>query len=172
MRDPRAICPLLAVLLAGLVPSCSSTSGLKPIVAPDPEIPCPAGRLAWSLEIKDLRAQRRDSDRLTALLRDSLSRSLPGCRWRKAGESGASTIEIQIHRFTVSFTESTWDAAAEWTVLALDPSGRKLTEFESVEEVSRPNYRGSNNEQEALQQAFDRAMRRTLTGLRAVAPAG
>ena len=61
---------------------------------------------------------------------------------------------------------NSWEAAAEWTVLASDASGRTLTEFETREEVSRPNYRGSNNAKESLRLVFDSAIRRTLTGLR------
>lgn len=162
---------LFLLWLASLALSCGMAS-LQPLLAPDPDVPCPGGRLAWNLSIRDERADRRDSERVVALLRDSLSRSLAGCRWKTASESGAPTIEIQIHRFTVGFAASTWEAAAEWTVLVSDSSGRRLTEFESSEEVSRPNYSGSNNEREAMQQAFDRAMRRTLAGLRAVPPVG
>jgi hypothetical protein len=46
-----------------------------------------------------------------------------------------------------------------------------LTEFEADEEVSRPDYRGSNNAKESLREAFDRALRRTLAGLRVVSSA-
>ena len=65
-----------------------------------------------------------------------------------------------------------WEAGAEWTVSARDPSGRTLTEFQADSRVSRPNYRGSNNEMEALRTAFEEAVTRTLTGLRNVSSGG
>ncbi len=161
----------LALGLACLALSCSATTGLKPVVDTDPEVSCPAGQGAWNVEIADQRADRGDSQRLVALLRDSLARSLPGCRWT-AADPGASTIRIEVYRFAADLDGSIWEAAAEWSVLAQDPSGRKLTEFQSTGQVSRPNYRGYNNEREALQQAFEQAIRRTLAGLRAVSLPG
>jgi len=109
---------------------------------------------------------------MVSLVRDSLVRSFPGCRWEPAAGGDAGRIMIEIHRFAASPEGNSWDAAAEWTVLATDSQGRTLTEFEAREEVSRPNYRGSNNAREALREAFDRAMRRTLAGLRTVSSAG
>lgn len=171
MKDSAWIRWRLSVVLGALALSCSSTSGLKPAVAPDPEIACPGGRLAWNLEFADQRARRPDSERLRMLLRESLSRSFPGCQWTAADPS-APTIRIEVHHFDVSFDAATWEAVAEWTVLVHDASGRTLTEFVSEAQVSRPNYRGLNNEREALQQAFEQAMNRTLSGLRSVSSAG
>ena len=52
--------------------------------------------------------------------------------------------------------------AAEWTIVASETAGRSLTEFEVREEVSRPNYRGSNNAKESLRLVFDLGIRRTF----------
>jgi hypothetical protein len=141
---------------------------LKPITARDSEVPCPGGRLVWSLEIKDQRAERLDSQRLLGLLRESLSHSFPGCQWADTARSDAPTIAIEIHSFAANFDGTIYDATAEWTVLARDASGRTLTEFQAEARVSRPNYRGSNNEREALREAFEQALNRTLAGLRNV----
>jgi len=161
----------LPLWLAGWTLCCSATTGLKPVLDTDPGVSCPGGQTAWNIQIADQRAERRDSDRLVAVLRDSLARSLPGCRWT-AAEPGAPTIRIEIYRFAADLDGSLWEAAAEWSVLAEDPSGRTITEFQSTAQVTRPNYRGSNNEREALQQAFEQALRRTLAGLRAVSLPG
>jgi hypothetical protein len=162
------------IVLAILAVCCSATAGLKPVSQRDPDVACPGGRLFWNLEISDQRAEPTDSARVLALVRNSLARSLPGCRWSGVGEPSrpdAGTIAIEIHRFAVDFDGSIFDAAAEWDVSARTPSGRTLTEFLADSAVSRPNYRGSNNEQEALQAAFQEAMTKTLTGLRNVSPA-
>jgi hypothetical protein len=164
--------PLLVV--AALAAACSATAGLKPVSQRDPDVPCPGGRLFWNLEISDQRAEPTDSARILGLLRDSLARSLPGCRWSGAGEPArpdAATISIELHRFAVAFDGSIFDAAVEWNVSARTPSGQAMTEFLADSTVSRPNYRGSNNEQEALQAAFEEAMTKTLAGLRNVRPA-
>nr|MDQ5871448.1 hypothetical protein [Acidobacteriota bacterium] len=71
-----------------------------------------------------------------------------------------------VHRFSTIPEGNTWEATAEWTVVASDGAGRTLTEFEVREEVSRPNYRGSNNAKESLRLVFDLGIRRTLGGLR------
>ncbi len=158
---------LLAAVLLLLSLACGS-AGVRPVSYPDPEVACPGGREAWKLEIADQRAQRPDSERVVGLLRESLTSSFPGCQWESAAAGPVPTILIEVHRFAVSRDGSSWEAAADWTVLARDADGKTLTEFESQAEVSRPNYRGANNEAEALKQAFDGALRRTLAGLRAV----
>ena len=142
---------------------------MTPVVLSDRETPCPAGARQWRLEVLDRRVDRESSERLAALLRDSITRSFPGCDWSAA--AGAPTVTLEVHRYTVrQESDGSWDAAAEWTVLARDPNGRALSEFQAESEISRPNYRGSNNEKEALSQAFREAMERTLAGLRAVSP--
>ncbi|HTD53037.1 MAG TPA: hypothetical protein VK780_08430 [Thermoanaerobaculia bacterium] len=162
--------PAVFFSLILLIASCNSTTGVKPIASPDPDIQCPAGRVNWSLRVSDQRAQRRESDQVVALVRDSLSKSLPGCRW--SGGADAGTISIEIHRFGARLDEAMWDAAADWTVSVRDASGRTLTEFDSSSELTRPNYRNVNNERAILQEALDEAMQRTLKGLRALSPQG
>lgn len=153
---------LTSMVLAGAA-GCGTTS-LTPVAYPEPEVGCPAGRVSWRLEIADQRAERRDSERLTSLIRESLSRSFPACRWETEGS--APLIRIEVHRFTADLQGNVWDAAAEWAVTAQGSGGETLTEFRAEADISRPNYRGSNNELEALRQAFDQVLRRTLTGLR------
>jgi hypothetical protein len=146
--------------------------GLAPVAYPDSEAPCPAGRTGWRLEVLDRRMTRESSDGFVALIGDSVRRSFPGCRWDAEAGADAGVLRIEIHRFATIPAGNTWDAAAEWTVSALDAAGATLTEFETNEEVSRPNYRGSNNATESLREVFDRALRRTLAGLRVVSAAG
>ena len=100
-----------------------------------------------------------------AAIRESIAKSLPGCRWV---DSEAPSIAIEIHRFSVLRQDDNWEAAIEWSVIARDGGGRTLTEFQAESLISRPNYRGVDNEKAALQEAVTEAMRRTLTGLRAV----
>jgi hypothetical protein len=155
-------------LFAGLALSCSSTAGLAPVTARDSEVPCPGGSPVWNLEIQDQRAERLDSERVVGLLRESISRSFPGCQWSSSGRRDVPTIAIEIHSFSADFDGAIFDAVAEWSVLARDASGRTLTEFQAEARVSRPNYRGSNNEKEALRTAFEQAANRTMAGLRTV----
>jgi hypothetical protein len=157
-----------ALALVGLLlvtGGCRST-GLTAVTYPDPSVACPGGLAGWNLDVLDRRARRDQSEGVQALVTESIHRSFPGCRWESA--PGAGRIQIEIHRFSAVQDGNSWEAAANWSVVASDSSGRTLTEFETNEEVSRPNYRGSNNEKEALREAFDRAIRRTLAGLRAV----
>jgi hypothetical protein len=163
----RSVSGLIA--LAVLATACGST-GLAPVAYPDPTVPCLAGLRSWTLEVLDRRVRRESSDGLQSLVSQSVRRSFPGCQWDSPGE-GSGRVQIEVHRFAANPEGNTWEAAADWTVVASDASGRTLTEFEANEEVSRPNYRGSNNAKEALREAFDRAMRRTLAGLRAVTSA-
>lgn len=160
------------LLLAAFATGCGTTMGLAPVAYPDSEAPCPAGRTGWRLEVLDRRMTREKSDGVVALIGDSVRRSFPGCRWDAEAGADAGVLRIEIHRFATIPAGNTWDAAAEWTVSALDAAGATLTEFETNEEVSRPNYRGSNNATESLREVFDRALRRTLAGLRVVSAAG
>ena len=166
---PRPVLAGASLLLA--VASCAPASkDLKPVGASDTSTACPGGRLSWKLQISDLRADRADSERVAALIRQSLSRSFPGCQWAAPRAADEPVISIEIHRFAVDFDGSTFDAAADWTVAAQSASGQTLTEFDSTAEVSRPNYRGSNNEREALQSALEQALQRTVAGLRNLPP--
>jgi hypothetical protein len=155
------------VVFALLTAGCGST-GLAPVSYPDPSVACPGGLPGWKLEILDRRVRRDGSEGVQALIGNSIRQSFPGCQWEAAAGAGAGRVQIEIHRFVANPDGNTWEAVADWSVLVTDPSGRTLTEFDATEEVSRPNYRGSNNEKEALRQAFDQAMRRTLAGLRSV----
>ncbi len=146
--------------------ACSATAGLKPVRDEDPQSACPAGRVAWNLQILDQRARLADSERIVALVRNSLSTSFPGCRW--GGDAGSGTITIEIHRFAASLDGGIWDAAADWTVSVRDAEGRTLTTFDSTFEDSRPNYRNVDNEKALLQQVLEEAVRRTAKGLRAL----
>ena len=157
------------VAFALMTAGCGST-GLAPVTYPDPSVACPGGLPGWKLEILDRRVRRDGSEGVQALIGNSIRQSFPGCQWDTAA-AGAGRVQIEIHRFVANPDGNTWEAAADWSVLVTDPSGRTLTEFDATEEVSRPNYRGSNNEKEALRQAFDQAMRRTLAGLRSVTSA-
>lgn len=157
---------LRLVVLAFVTTACGSTAGLRPVSYPDPTVACPAGRPGWKLDVQDRRARREGSDDVVTLVGESIRRSFPGCRWDAAASADSGRVLVEIHRFSTIQDGNSWEAAAEWTVVASDPSGRTLTEFEAREEVSRPNYRGSNNARESLRLAFDQAIRRTLTGLR------
>jgi hypothetical protein len=166
MRHPTAV----ILLLAGAGLGCAGAAGWKTVSYPDPQVSCPGGRAAWNLQILDRRANRSDEERAVSILRESLADSFPGCQW--AADGNPARIQVEIHRFATAQRGNFWEARAGWTVLATDSDGRKLTEFEVDEEVSRPNYRGSNNARESLREAFDRALRRTLEGLRSISLAG
>jgi hypothetical protein len=122
------------------------------------------------LQISDQRAEREDSVRLIALVRDSITRAFPGCQWSPASNS-VGTISIEIHRFASKLDGAIWDAAAEWSVSVRDTDGRAMTDFECSSEISRPNYRNVNNEQASLQEVLEEAAQRTLKGLRALSSA-
>jgi hypothetical protein len=158
---------LLFAAACGLVFAAGCTVTAKPVVSLDPEVACPGGVSEWHLEIVDQRADRNHTANMEQTLRDSIVRSLPGCRWVAAS---APTITLEVHRFSV-VKQDNWEAAVEWGVLVRDPQGRTLTEFQADSQISRPNYRGGDNERTALQEALDEAMRRTLTGLRSVSSA-
>jgi hypothetical protein len=168
-RNPKSTATLIA--LAFLTTACGST-GLSPAAYPDSTVPCPAGFGAWKLEVLDRRVRREGSEGVQSLVSESIRKSFPGCQWNTEASEKAARIAIEIHRFASTQEGNTWEAAADWSVVASDPAGRTLTEFEANEEVSRPNYRGSNNAKESLHEAFDRAMRKTLAGLRAVSSVG
>ncbi|HEY6928190.1 MAG TPA: hypothetical protein VJA66_00810 [Thermoanaerobaculia bacterium] len=164
----RASCLLL--LLA--VGCGTSTSGVKPVSSPDPQAPCVGGRVTWNLRIADQRAEQPDTPRVVALIRDSLSHSLPACRWSDMAQAENGTITIEVHRFGTTTDGAVWEASAEWDVWVRNPGGQTLTEFEAIGEASRPNYRGENSERVAMQHALEEAMGKTLAGLRALSTVG
>ncbi|MFN2387292.1 MAG: hypothetical protein ABR576_13575 [Thermoanaerobaculia bacterium] len=160
------------LLLSGAVAASACASAvLSPLSYPEPDVACPAGRVSWRLEVVDQRADRTDSERVTDVIRESITRSFPGCRWEES-DASSPLIRIEVHRFTSALQGNIWDAAVEWSVAAEGPRGESLTNFTAEGEVSRPNYRGSNNELEALKQAFDQSLRRTLAGLRTLSLGG
>lgn len=161
----KRLLPALLVVAAACGPPA-----VKPVSSPDPETSCPGGAVRWRLDLADQRAERTDSSRAMAGVRDSIVRSFPGCRWQEG--PGVGAIRIEVHRFQVGYDGELWNAAVDWTVLVTDAGGRTLTQFDATAEVSRPNYRGSNNEKAALQEAFDQVLGKTLAGLRTVHSTG
>jgi hypothetical protein len=167
---------LFRALLAALaVMSAASGCGppkVRPVFYPDLEVPCPGGRTAWNLKILDRRAEREAHEQVVTEVREGVQKSFPGCRWSVSDEPGIPTITVEINRLASVFDGVSWEAAADWSISATDEEGRRLLEFESNEEVSRPNYQGSNNEKESLSEAYQRALERTGTGLRTVPTIG
>jgi len=161
--------PLLGLALL-LAVGCGPPA-VRPTTYPDPEVPCPGGRTAWALEVLDRRADREGAAKMTAAIQDGIEKSFPGCRWLAAGP-GQDTITIEVHRFASREDQGSWDAAAEWSVSVQNAAGRTLLDFQANQEVSRPNYRGSNNEKESLSEAFHRALQRTVKGLQTMSRTG
>ena len=168
----RAVCLRPAVLaLAALAASCGPAT-VRPASYSDPATPCPGGQTRWNLEILDRRADREGADKMATAIRNGIQSSFTGCQWSASTEASAGTITIEVHRFASVHDAESWEAAADWTVRATNASGRTLTEFEANEEVSRLNYRGSDNEKESLTQAFQAALQRTVKGLQALSTLG
>lgn len=163
----RVLAPaaILALVLSTLSPAACSLN-VTPVVAADSQAPCPGGSAEWVLQILDQRADKKPVANVEGPIRDSVVKSLPGCRWVAVG-GPAPVITIEVHRFSVRL-DDVWEAHAEWSVIVRDREGRSLTEFQVDTDTIRPNYRGGDNEKAAMQLALNEAMRRTLTGLRAV----
>lgn len=104
---------------------------------------------------------------MRASVLEALQKSFPGCRWN-ASDPNAGSVSIEVHRFVSVLDSGSWEAAVEWTVSARDSAGHTLTQFEVNEEVSRPNYQGSDNEKESLSEAFRKGIERTTRGLRSM----
>jgi len=173
--------PARAVLFRALLAAAAATASLawgcgpptvRPVSFPDSEVPCPGGRSAWNLRILDRRAEREAQEQVLTEAREGIQKSFPGCRWSASDEPGIPTITIEIHRLASVLDVESWEAAADWSITATDEGGRRLLEFEANEEVSRPNYQGSNNEKESLSEAYQRALERTVKGLRTVPTIG
>jgi len=161
--------PACALLIA-LSAACGPPT-LKPQAMAEPDVACPGGWTAWSLEVLDRRAEREASAKVVTLVSDSLTKSFPGCAWNAAATAPRPSILIEINRFAAPFEDQTWNGVADWSVLVRDPGGRTLAEFEAQADVARPNYRDSNNEKEALEEVFHEALRKTVTALRSLPPA-
>lgn len=168
MKGSRALRRfVLGLLPAALLASACGPPAVRPTAAPDPTVACPGGWTSWSLEVLDRRANREGSEKLVAAVRDAITKSFPGCTWSGPAE-GRPTVSIEVNRFAAPFEEGMWMGAAEWSVWVRDPDGRTLKEFEAQASVDRPNYRGSNNEKEALQEVFRQALEQTAAVLRSV----
>jgi hypothetical protein len=159
------------LFLAALSAACGPPT-LRPAAATDAMVACPGGATSWSLEILDQRANREGSEKLVALLRDSITKSFPGCAWSGPDAADRPSILIEVHRLSAPLEDNTWNGAAEWGVLVQDAGGRTLVEFEAQADVFRPNYRGVDNEKAALQQVFNEALKKTLEALRSVRSVG
>jgi hypothetical protein len=163
-----------SLLLAGAVSAtlwgaACGPATVRPTSYPDPDVPCPGGRSAWSLQIVDHRAEQTASDRMMHDVRDAIEKSFPGCKWTAA--EGGDTILIEIVRLASRYSDGGWDAAAEWNVTVKSAQGGTLTEFAANEEASSPNYSGRDNEKETLSEAFRKAVEKTARGLRGVSAA-
>jgi len=161
--------------LAALTVSCGPPA-VRPASYADPAVSCPGGRTGWALEIVDQRVDPEGSDKMVAAIRDGIQKSFPGCHWASGSPAGDS-IRIEVHRFASRLEydregTGSWEAAAEWTVRAVDAGGLTLIEFQANEELSRPNYYGSNNEKESLSEVYQKALERTAKGLRSLPAIG
>ncbi len=154
-------------MLAALLAAACGPPAVRPTAVLDPTVACPGGWTSWSLEVLDQRANREGSERLVATVRDAITKSFPGCSWSGPAEA-RPTVTIEVHRFAAPFEEGMWMGAAEWSVWVRDPDGRTLKEFEARASVDRPNWQGSNNEKEALQEVFRQALEQTAAVLRSV----
>jgi hypothetical protein len=164
MKSFHTILVLLCLAGIAFAGAGCGPAPIRPQSFPDPEVSCPAGLISWRLDVVDRRANPEASEKAVASVRSGIESSFPGCRWTAgaAGE-GAPTITITIHRLGVEEHDRYQDAAAEWTVTATNPGGSTLTEFEANEEETRPAYSGAD--EEALNEAFRKALQRTVKGL-------
>ena len=123
--------------LAALGVACGcGPATVRPTSYADPDVTCPAGRSAWSLEIKDERAEPKGSEKMVAAIRDGIQKSFPGCRWSTPPRERTRSRS----RFTASLRPSTtstrrgrppWNGPSART----DAGGRTLTEFQADEEA-------------------------------------
>jgi hypothetical protein len=159
----------IRTLLAGAVfaaAACGPAS-IRPQTFADPSVPCPAGLITWKLNVIDQRAESEGSEKMIASIRNGVESSFPGCQWSTASaEAGTPTITITVFRLGVAEHNRYQDAAAEWNVTATSANGSTMTEFEANEEDSRPAYSGAD--EEALNEAFRKALQRTVRGLAAM----
>jgi hypothetical protein len=156
----------LIVCLAGA--AACGPAPIRPLTFPDPAVPCPAGLISWKLDVIDRRAEPEDTEKMVATVRSGIEGSFPGCRWTTGASEtdGTPTITITVHRLGVAEHDRYQDAAAEWTVTAASSNGSTMTEFEANEEESRPAY--PDADEEALNEAFRKALQRTVKGLAAM----
>jgi hypothetical protein len=158
----------MLILAGALSAAACGPPTVRPASYPSPDVSCPGSRPTWDLQIQDQRADRVDQAKVVAAIRDAIQKSFPGCHWTVPKDADTGTIAIEVHRFGAVFDTGAWEAAVEWSVAARGADGAALTEFETNEEVSRPNYQGSDNEKEAMSEAFRKAVERTARGLSSV----
>jgi hypothetical protein len=158
---------LLAGLFGGVLAAGGcSPAAIRPQAFADPAVPCPAGLISWRLHVVDQRPEREGGEKMIASIREGIQTSFPGCRWSPASDdpdAGTPTITITVFRLGVSEHNRYQDAAAEWNVTATSTTGSTMTQFDANEEDSRPAYSGAD--EEALNEAFRRALQRTVKGL-------
>ena len=170
MMRKTTVSALLAVCVVAIVSAACGPAPVRPVTYPDPDVSCPGGLISWRLDIVDQRAEVEKGDKVIASLREGIQGSFPGCRWSTSpadkdarGASEEPTITITVFRLGVSEHDRYQYAAAEWNVTAKSGTGSTLTQFDANEEDSRPAY--SNADEEALNEAFRRALQRTTKGL-------
>jgi hypothetical protein len=126
--------------------------------------------ISWRLDVLDRRAQPEASDEMMGAVRAGIESSFPGCRWSTASagteSAGTPTITITVYRLGVFERDRYQIAGAEWNVAATNSNGSTLTEFDANEDDTRPAYSGAD--EEALNEAFRKAMQRTVRGLAAM----
>jgi len=169
MKSNAGVLLLVSSVVGALAAAGCGPAPIRPLSFPDPEVSCPAGLISWKLDVVDRRAEPEATEKAVASIRSGIQDSFPGCRWNASSaepEGGAPTITVTIHRLGVVEHDRYQDAAAEWTVTATNASGSTLTEFEANEEESRPAYSGAD--EEALNEAFRKALQRTVKGLAAM----
>ena len=163
MKSISAILPATLVC-AALTAGCGPAP-IQPVSFPDPDVSCPAGLISWKLQILDNRAEPEASEKMVGRIREGVQGSFPGCKWVRDAED-VPTITITVFRLGVSEHNRYQDAAAEWSVSATNPNGSTLTEFDANEQESRPAYSGADTE--ALNEAYRKALQRTIKGLAAM----
>ncbi len=173
MKPTTGVLLLVCLAWAGLGAIGCGPAPIRPVSYPDPNVSCPAGLISWNLDIQDRRAHPEESEKMIASVRDGVQSSFPGCHWTAGAPpegSSAATITIIVHRLGVEEHDRYQYAAAEWTVTASTANGSTLTSFDADEEESRPAYSGAD--EEALNEAFRKALQRTVRGLAAMQPLG
>ena len=162
MKSAFGVRSLSALALSALSAVACGPPKVRPVSFPDPEVSCPAGLLSWNLEIQDQRAEPEASEKMINAVRDGIQKSFPGCHWSAPGDETA-TITIAVHRFAAVFNDRYYDSAVDWTVTVRNASGRTISEFDANEQETRPAYSGADAE--SLNEAFRKALQRTVKGL-------
>ena len=162
-RREAGLLVLLVCVILGL--AACGPAPIQPISFPDPDVSCPAGLISWKLDVVDSRAEPEASEKMIGRIREGVQGSFAGCKWVRDA-TDVPTITITVYRLGVSEYNRYQEAAAEWHVSATNPSGSTLTEFDANEEESRPAYSGADAE--ALNEAYRKALQRTIKGLAAM----